>query len=55
MDFLSPEFFSAVGFPAAICAYTLFGIKPSLDKLTNATVALTEEIKERGKEQDKKN
>jgi hypothetical protein len=51
-EFFTPQFFTTVGFPAAICVYTLFGIKPSLDKLTDATNALTKEIKERGEKQE---
>lgn len=51
MDFFTPEFFSNVGFPAAICLYTVFGIKPTLDKLTVAIEKLTTDIDKRGEKQ----
>ena len=34
--------FSNVGIPAAICFYTLYGVRNSLDKLTDAIKLLTE-------------
>ena len=54
MDFLSPEFFSAVGFPAAICAYTLFGVNKTNRELTVAINQLTAEVKNSGIEQARK-
>lgn len=54
MDFLSPEFFSAVGFPAAICAYTLFGVNRTNRELTVAINQLTAEVKNNGLEQARK-
>lgn len=52
MEFLTADFLGNVGFPVFVCLYTLFGIKPSLDKLSAATSALTDEIKERGEKQE---
>lgn len=54
MEFLSPEFFSAVGFPAAICAYTLFGVNKTNRDLTIAINQLTDEVKKNNGEQSKK-
>ncbi len=54
MEFFSPEFFSAVGFPAAICAYTLFGVNKTQKDLTVAINQLTAEVKNNGVEQTKK-
>ena len=47
MDWLTPEFFSAVGFPAAICIYTLFGVNKTLKELTFAINQLTGDINKR--------
>lgn len=54
MDFLSPEFFSTVGFPAAICAYTLFGVNKTMKELTTAINKLTTDINNREIEQTQK-
>ena len=54
MDFLSPEFFSTVGFPAAICAYTLFGVNKTMKELTIAINQLTADINKRETEQTQK-
>ena len=54
MDFFSPEFFSAVGFPAAICAYTLFGVNKTMKELTIAINQLTSDINKREVEQSRK-
>ena len=54
MDFFSPEFFSAVGFPAAICAYTLFGVNKTMKELTIAINQLTFDINKREVEQSRK-
>ncbi len=51
MDFLSPEFFSTVGFPAAICVYTLFGVNKTMKELTIAINQLTTDINKREIEQ----
>lgn len=51
MDFLTPEFFSAVGFPAAICIYTLFGVNKTMKELTIAINQLTTDINKRETEQ----
>ncbi len=47
MDFMTPEFFSAVGFPAAICIYTLFGVNKTMKELTIAINQLTTDINKR--------
>ena len=54
MEFLSAEFFSAVSFPAAICAYTLFGVNKTNRDLTIAINQLTDEVKKSNGEQSKK-
>ena len=54
MDFFSPEFFSAVGFPAAICAYTLFGVNKTMKELTIAINQLTSDINKREVEHSRK-
>lgn len=54
MDFLSAEFFSAVGFPAAICVYTLFGVNKTMKELTIAINQLTTDINKREREQTQK-
>ena len=54
MDFLTPEFFSAVGFPAAICIYTLFGVNKTMKELTIAINQLTTDINKREIEQAQK-
>lgn len=54
MDWLTPEFFSAVGFPAAICIYTLFGVNKTLKELTIAINQLTSDINKRETEHAQK-
>ena len=54
MDWLTPEFFSAVGFPAAICIYTLFGINKTMKELTIAINQLTSDINKRENEHAQK-
>lgn len=54
MDWLTPEFFSAVGFPAAICIYTLFGVNKTMKELTIAINQLTSDINKRETEQAQK-
>jgi len=53
MDFLSPEFFSAVGFPAAIALYTLGGVKKSMDNQTETLKELSIAITKLSAEVDK--
>ena len=54
METLSPEFFANVGFPAAICAYTLFGVNKTMKELTTAINKLTTDINNREIEQTQK-
>ena len=48
------DFFSTVGFPAAICAYTLFGVNKTMKELTIAINQLTADINKRETEQTQK-
>ena len=54
MDWLSPEFFSAMGFPAVVCLYTLFAVNRSQKELTIAINELTSEVRKRGIEEDRR-
>lgn len=36
MDFFTPQFFSTVGFPAALCIYVIFGVNKNIKDLADA-------------------
>lgn len=50
-EFFTPQFFTTVGFPAAICVYTLFGVNKTLKELTDAINKLTTDVDKRGEKQ----
>lgn len=50
-EFFTPQFVTTVGFPAAICIYTLFGVNKTLKELTGAINTLTNDVDKRGERQ----
>lgn len=54
MDFLTPEFFRDMGFPAVVCLYTLFAVNRSQKELAMAINELTSEVRKRGIEEDRR-
>ena len=54
MDWLSPEFFSTMGFPSVVCLYTLFAVNRSQKELTIAINELTSEVRKRGIEEERR-
>jgi hypothetical protein len=50
-EIFTTQFVTTVGFPAAICIYTLFGVNQTLKDLTGAINKLTNDVDKRGEKQ----
>ena len=51
-EIFTTNFITTVGFPAAICIYTLFGVNKTLKELTDAINKLTTDVDKRGEKQE---